>query len=389
MKLSFQAGKHTFKCVRCGKCCYPNALSLTPQDRRSLSVAGDLPGLRENPNPPFSHELVCEGRCRFLTADTTCGVWERRPAVCAAFPLAFTYTPEGEMMVNYMACEGQDAPDGDVVDEAFVEKTIEEIKRKNPDFFDQLMARKVAEHQLLFPFYTKGELIDFETKQSAKESLAALLTRVAAGSTRFRASIPAFLQTADESFQSELSRLPNRNRRAMLFDDRVMRIMESVAAYVEEGYTTALDRLRMALELSEKQARESGRCHILWEGAARSMALDGTLETNGLTGERMTAKVSSVFFSRNFTEAALRRILEHLSESLVRVDVGGFPIDAEISVMLRSLGEYAKSLETFCYLYSPDEVEISGETATKVVRDLDTFFVLGACYAENLGLEPR
>lgn len=85
----------------------------------------------------------------------------------------------------------------------------------------------------------------------------------------------------------------------------------------------------------------------------------------------------------------MRKILEHLSESLRRVDLGGFPIDAEISVMLKSLGDYVKNIETFCYLYSPDEEEVSEKTATRVVNDLDTFFVLGSSYARNLGAGLR
>jgi len=388
LKLSFQAGKHTFKCVQCGKCCFPSALSLTPEDRKSLSVTGDLPGLRENPNPPFSHELVCEGKCRFLSPDNLCKVWERRPAVCMAFPLAFTYTPEGEMLVNYMGCEGQDAPDGEVVDEAFVEKTVEEIKKKNPDFFDQLRARKIAEHQLLFPFYTQEEVTDFNAKQSAKDALASLLTVVSAGSTKLRASTLAFLQTTDSAFRSEVHMLPKHTRRVMLFDDQVKLILEKVSDRVTTSYPATYDELTAALDKYEKQATESGRCQIFWEGT-KDVALDGTLETKSLTGERMKAKVSSIFFSRNFSGVAMRKILGHLSESLRRVDLGGFPIDAEISVMLKSLGDYVKNIETFCYLYSPDEEEVSEKTAMRVVNDLDTFFVLGSSYARNLGAGLR
>ena len=385
MKLSFQAGKHKFKCVQCGKCCYPTALSLTPEDKRSLLTTGDLPGLRGNPNPPFSHELVCEGKCRFLTADTLCSVWEKRPAVCVAFPLAFTYNPEGEMLVNYMACEGQDAPDGEVVDQAFVEKTVQEIKSRNPYFFDELMARKVAEHQLLFPFYTERELTEFHAKQSAKEGLATMLTEVLADSTEFRASIYAFLQSASSVFESEVDSLPRRGRKVVLFDDQVTRIMEKVSEQVKNTHHTTCDALVKAIDTNEKQAAESGRCQIFWDGAPKEVELTEFLETNSLTGERMTAKASSVFFRRHFSRGAMTRILEHLSECLVRVDLGGFPIDAEISVMLKSLGDYSKSLETFCYLYSPDDASVSELTATKVVQDLDTFFVLGSSYAENLG----
>ena len=305
-----------------------------------------------------------------------------------AFPLAFTYTPEGEMLVNYMGCEGQDAPDGEVVDEAFVEKTVEEIKKKNPDFFDQLRARKIAEHQLLFPFYTQEEVTDFNAKQSAKDALASLLTVVSAGSTKLRASTLAFLQTTDSAFRSEVHMLPKHTRRVMLFDDQVKLILEKVSDRVTTSYPATYDELTAALDKYEKQATESGRCQILWEGT-KDVALDGTLETKSLTGERMKAKVSSIFFSRNFSGVAMRKILEHLSESLRRVDLGGFPIDAEISVMLKSLGDYVKNIETFCYLYSPDEEEVSEKTATRVVNDLDTFFVLGSSYARNLGAGLR
>jgi hypothetical protein len=306
-----------------------------------------------------------------------------------AFPLAFTYTPEGEMLVNYMGCEGQDAPDGEVVDETFVEKTVEEIKKKNPDFFDQLRARKIAEHELLFPLYTQEEVTGFNAKQSAKDALASLLTGLLTGSTKLRASTLAFLRTTDSAFRSEAHMLPKHARRVMLFDDQVKLILEKVSDRVTASYPSTYDELTGALDQYEKQATESGRCQIFWEGTSRDVALDETLETKSLTGERMKAKVSSIFFSRDFSGVAMRKILEHLSENLRRVDLGGFPIDAEISVMLKSLGDYVKNIETFCYLYSPDEEEVSEKTATKVVNDLDTFFVLGSSYARSLGAGLR
>ncbi len=385
MKFSFIPGRHRFKCVQCGKCCYPAALSLTEADHRAISQEHVATAMVENPDPPFTHALMCKGKCPFLTEDTLCRIWEKRPAVCASFPLTFTYTPEGEMFVNYIACEGQDAEGGEPVDEAFVRKTLGEVEKRNPDFFEVHRKQRMSAHQLLFPFYTVRELTDYESKQAFKERLAAMLLSIPADPHNFRVSCQTFLRLVSEALDSKLAGLPRGRTKTILFRDDIERISTGTEKDLNAKWVSVLHEFRTIVDVNERVAIKTGTCNILWEGEARQASLEDALETSDLTATTRTFKASSIFFRRDFSRDAFRILLEHLAEVLTRVDLGGFPMDAEVGVMLQTMRDYVNNIETYCYMYGGKSPEISGDIARQVVRDLDTFFVLGGSYASKVG----
>lgn len=385
MKFSFVPGRHRFKCVQCGKCCYPAALSLTEADHRVISQEHDAVAIVENPDPPFTHALMCKGKCPFLTQDTLCRIWEKRPAVCASFPLTFTFTPEGEMYVNYIACEGQDAEGGEPVDEAFVRKTLAEVEMRNPDFFKIQRQQRASAHQLLFPFYTVRELTDYESKQAFKERLAGMLASIPEDRHDFRVSCQAFLRVVSEALESEQAARPRGRTKAILFRDDIERISNRAEEALHAKWVSVHDEFRTIVDVNERAAMKTGTCDILWEGKARQVSLEESLETSDLRATKRAFRASSIFFRRDFSKDALKLLLEHLAEVLRRVDLGGFPMDAEVRVMLQTMGEYVNNLETYCYMYADNSPEISDEVARQVVRDLDTFFVLGGSYASKVG----
>ena len=114
---TFPLGKYKFKCTKCGKCCFPHSLSLTPKEKESIE-----PSLKNKHkiifdfNPPFQYTLLTRGRCPFLKDDKLCAIYNERPIVCRAFPLTFEYSPSGELFVNFIRCEGDDVEDGEPVD---------------------------------------------------------------------------------------------------------------------------------------------------------------------------------------------------------------------------------------------------------------------------------
>jgi Fe-S-cluster containining protein len=386
MKFSFDPGKHRFKCVQCGKCCYPAALSLTEEDQKITSQRPEAAkAIVENPDPPFTHALVCRGRCPFLTDDKLCNIWQDRPAVCASFPLTFTFTPEGEMYVNYISCDGEDAEGGEPVDEAFVRKTIGEVESRNPNFFEVLKKQKTSTHQLFFPFYTQGELTDYDSKQTFKEKLSDMLLTIPEDRYNFRVSCHSFIGVVRETLEDESSRTSRGRTKAILFGDDIERIAERIEGALKARWTSVHDELMTVVDVNERAAMKMGMCEILWEGKVSRVSLDKILETSDLTGTNRSIMASSVFFRRNFSKQALKLLLGHLSQVLIRVDLGGFPMDAELSVMLQTLGEYVNNLETYCYMYADTSAEISESVANQVIRDLDAFFVLGGSYANRVG----
>ncbi len=386
MKFSFEPGKHRFKCVQCGKCCYPAALSLTGEDQKFISQRPEAAmKMVDNPDPPFTHALLCKGRCPFLTDERLCNIWQNRPAVCASFPLTFTFTPEGEMYVNYIACDGEDAEGGEPVDEAFVKKTIAEVESRNPHFFDVLKKQKMSANQLLFPFYTQRELTDYDSKQTFKEKLTELLLAIPADRYDFRVSCHTFLRLVGDTVRDESTNIARGRPKVILFGDDIDRIARRTEEALKAGWAGIYDEFRTTVDVNERATMRAGMCKILWEGKVTQVALDRTLETNALTGTPRRIRASSVFFKRTFANRALRLLLEHLGEVLTRVDLGGFPMDAELSVILQTLGEYVNNLETYCYMYADTTDEISESIANQVICDLDTFFVLGGSYADRVG----
>ncbi len=390
MKFSFVAGEHKFKCVQCGKCCYPAGLSLTPKEHEEISKQAGVAGqLTEAPNPPFSHILVCKGRCPFLSDDMLCNIYTKRPAVCASFPLTFTYTPEGELYVNFIRCPGTDVEDGEVVDEKFVENTVKEVEARNPGYFAELKSRKVLQHQLLSPFYSGAELADFDSKEHFREKLADLLLSTVNDQMNFRSGCHAFLSLAGQGIESEIRALRSgtAGRRTVIFKEDVHRIEARVEREIQSVYENVSKDYERLIRVKEEEALRTGFCEIFWEGEVRRVKLNEQLETLDLTGSKRFVKASTVYMRREFSPGAFKTLVKHLAEALVRVELGGFPMDTPISLVLQILGEYVNNLETACYIYSQVEREISDEVATEVVYDYDTFFVLGDIHAKMTGTE--
>ena len=391
MKYSFPLGKSKFKCVQCGKCCYPGALSLTPTDSQEISQHPESKSqLIDFQNSPFSHALVCKGKCPFLSEGMQCNIYEKRPAVCVSFPLTFSFKPDGEMLVNYIKCEGDGVDDGEIVDERFVQKTIREIEKRNPNFFRELEQQKVLPHQLLLPFYSNDDLTDFDSKQQLKTKLAEMLLFYVRDGQNFRASSQAFLTIAKDTIASSLIRIRGRSHRtrSIIFKDHVDEIQTRIAKALESDYERLKSEYVNLIRNKEEEAVKSGKCMIFWDGEVRKIALDAALESKDLTGTIRTVKASHVFIKRTFSAGAFLIMLRHLHEILVRIDLGGFPMDAPIEIMFETLAEYVNNLETTCYIYSEEE-EVPEDVARDVTNDLDTFFVLGALYLTRAGLEKQ
>lgn len=135
IECTFQLNKHTFKCTKCGKCCYPAGLSLTSKEYEYfLKMLIHHEGLVQDLNPPFTHILKLKGKCPFLTDKKLCKIYQDRPIVCMSFPLTFEYLPEDRLFVNFIRCEGDDIEGGEIVDENFVLNIIDMIEKKNQIF---------------------------------------------------------------------------------------------------------------------------------------------------------------------------------------------------------------------------------------------------------------
>ncbi len=389
MKFSFAPGKYRFKCIQCGNCCYPGALSLTPIDFQEVSRNPRASRLiAEDPNPPFSHALVCKGRCPFLNDGMLCNIYENRPAVCVSFPLAFSYTPDGEMYVNFIRCPGLDAQDGELVDEVFVQNTIREVERRNPNYFRELKNQKASSHQLLLPFYSQADLTDFDSKQQFKERLAQMVVTKLLDKDNLRADYHAFLGIVKEALESSIRKIIRTSnlQKVILFKEDIVDIEAQTRKSLDAGFDRLRNEFLGLISAKEQEAVQSGVCEIFWDGEIRKVRLDEALESTEPTGVRKTVVASNFFMKRKFSSESFRIILEHLFEVMVRVDLGGFPMDAPLLVMLDTIGEYVNNLETSCYIHSQAEGEVTEEVTKKVIQDLDTFFVLGGLYSSRMGL---
>src|SRR2546428_7365366 len=94
-----------------------------------------------------------------------CKIYDSRPGVCVSFPLTFTYSPQGELCVNFIRCPGTDVEDGEAVDGKFVEKTLGGGGKRNPGYFAGMKRPRGQEHQLLSSFYSPAELTEFGSQQ--------------------------------------------------------------------------------------------------------------------------------------------------------------------------------------------------------------------------------
>ncbi len=88
-----------------------------------------------------------------------------------------------------------------------------------------------------------------------------------------------------------------------------------------------------------------------------------------------------MYFRKEFEPNAFETIIDYISEVMVRVGPGGFPIDMPISIMLDVLGEYINNLEFRCNLYSGESEVVTLKEAKKSIEDLDTNFALASIYS--------
>jgi len=365
-------------------------LSLTPKEYTDIShLARTRKKIVESREPPFSHILVTKGRCPFLTGEKLCSIYEKRPAVCVCFPLTFTYTPEGEMFVNFIRCEGEGIEDGDIVDETFVHNTIQEVESRNPTYFDELRQQRTFTHQRLTPFYTLDELTDFDTKQLFKEQLAKMLLANILDGHNFRAACHAFFTVVKNTIESTLRAIRHysKNKVILILTEDVHRLLKAMEDRAPTEYQKLQAKYIEMIEEKERWALENDTCEILWEGSVRRLRLDEPIQvTDIVSANKSYVKASTIFLRKKFTAEALRVVTEHLAEILVRIDLGGFPMDAPFLTMLDTLVEYVNNLETQCNIHAGEGQEVGVEAAERAVQDLDTSFVLGNLYARTTGI---
>ncbi len=144
--------KVKFKCTNCGYCCESSNVVLSFEDMQNIPSA--FQELRDDEKTYIRD--TDHSTCPFLTKDTLCSIYEKRPYVCREYPFKVSFVSKNKVYIDLIhACESiikEDYLPDNEVDFSF-------LVRKS--YYKQLLAEKP---NLNFTFLT-----DEEIKQTLSE----------------------------------------------------------------------------------------------------------------------------------------------------------------------------------------------------------------------------
>jgi len=384
MEFSFNKA-YRFRCFKCAKCCYQEALSLTQSDYNRLKRFLDSKGARVRKDSSHFHEIESLGACPFLKGDI-CSIYSRRPVVCRAFPLTFSFLPDGQLYVNLIRCKGIGLNDGKSVDESFVTEVVRDIEELDPEFFPTLRDNSIREHESLLPFLDGGSVTDFESKTVFLSEISKWLSNKSLRGQNIRIKCHVLLSNLLALLERQVGRIRERvpvMPPLILTKDDV----ENIVADIDRDVPSVLERgLRSTLEaVQDRNARalSTNRTEVFWDGELKKVGLEDDLPFKDLYGKTTYVKVKELIFEKGLEPEAERMALEYIEELLNRVDVGGFPVSGPLAVVLPSLDEYSVNLHTYSQFYSRDQVRVSSDSMEKAIQDLDTRLLINKIYREN------
>lgn len=391
LEFTFETGKHRFKCTKCGKCCYPIGLTVTKREREHIIKIINNPRMFLNlTGGPFSYILQTRGRCPFLSNDKLCSIYRDRPIMCVSFPLTFAYLSEDRLLVNFIRCEGYDAEDGETIDSDYALKTIQEIIDREPTFFQQLITGELSSRKPFVPFHTTKEIIPPERKLDFKKFLASLLRSNLRDRDNFRAQAHAFFDTVNAGLTQAIrdTRITPASGQAIILDEDLDLLQNRTAVYFSKNYDSNINRIVEIIDEAERVARRTGVCELYVDGGIKKIGINDAIrwKTIGSDGRELSLKAYYLYFRKRLSPEALSVIVEYLGELLVRVGLGGFPLETPFSIIFPTLREYINNIDFYCNLYSGESEVVSSDAATRAIEDLDTNFALGSIYMKRVEL---
>jgi len=304
--------------------------------------------------------------------------------MCILFPLTLFYLPDGRLIVNFVRCEGYDLEDGEIVDQEFVFKVLEEIKDKEPNFLDELIINSLSTFSDFVPFYTQSEIVSYDSKLKFNAFLADVFKKHVSDRYNFRAQAHAFIRTIKYGIDASLygSYYHIKHRPILVLDEELNYIKDAVLTYFEENYDSQFLEIMRLVEDNELLASKTGVCELYLDGDVKKVNINEVLswKTYPVDEGEIKLKVAHVYYRKKLSVEALSLLVDYIAEVLRRVGLGGFPIDAPISITLQVLGEYINNLEFYYNLYSGELEEASLDAVKRAIQDLDTNFVLGSIY---------
>lgn len=155
-----------WRCLpNCGRCCFPSALSVLPQQAEGMKARGAKVLESTPPNMPQLEEPRDGHRCPWLAEDMRCSAYDDRPHSCRMYP--FQYTEEKK--VGYIPSELSVCPGfylADNIDAATREtwKGIAAESNKGIAFYDEQVGELMK---------SVGGLIDSIRGQAQKDGPSA------------------------------------------------------------------------------------------------------------------------------------------------------------------------------------------------------------------------
>jgi len=306
--------------------------------------------------------------------------------VCRAFPLTFSFLPDGQLYVNLIRCKGIGLNDGKSVDESFVTEVVRDIEELDPEFFPTLRDNSIREHESLLPFLDGGSVTDFESKRVFLSEISKWLSNKSLRGQNIRIKCHVLLSNLLALLERQVGRIRERvpvMPPLILTKDDV----ENIVADIDRDVPSVLERgLRSTLEaVQDRNARalSTNRTEVFWDGELKKVGLEDDLPFKDLYGKTTYVKVKELIFEKGVEPEAERMALEYIEELLNRVDLGGFPVSGPLAVVLPSLDEYSVNLHTYSQFYSRDQVRISSDSMEKAIQDLDTRLLINKIYREN------
>lgn len=383
MKFSFSK-KYRFSCKKCGACCKQKTISLTDEEFSRLKKVIAAEKFEKLRDFNFSsdivlHEVSFKGKsCVYnkpIKGKNLCSNYASRFLQCIIFPLSFSAFPDGELIVNLAHCSGVSLEEGAFVNEEFVNKIIEDVKRIDESFLKELVELHIELHNSLIPFFGKQDVSEFKTKVFFMNKITHWLTARKFRKIPIDTRIRALYELLSSFFQNKLSHLRN----LLDVDPPLIITLTDARKFafefekvLETKFMTVCEKIEISKEKELEEILSTGETEFFVDNELERFKINDIITYKSDRVENIRVKVSDLIKEKPLSDEANENLSQYLQELCNRFGHGGLMANVPFIYVLETLYRFSSFLVCHARAYSQDSKIIEQDHIDDAITYFDS-----------------
>lgn len=375
---------YRFECTQCGECCIQSRISITDSEYEKLTKLVDrshydLQEFNLTSKLHLNDISFKDGNCHFLkkiNGKRICGIYASRFIPCRLFPLSFSASPNGDLIVNLLHCNGVSLEHGEFVNESYVENAINDINSIDDSFFREHVSNEMSINGGLLPFYTVNENTEFLNKRGFLGRISEWFNKNTLKDKSVEIRLLSIKGALEDYFPNTL--------REMFIESGLTQLpmtlsnvdIDKLASKIEDGLELRLKNEAIIAELQYKKDLRK----ILSQGKFVLPVAGQDSATYGLNEkivfftpvmDKLEIIAKDLLKEKSLSNEATHTFECYVKEVLNRVGRGGFYMSIPIIDIMESLCNLSFAIKTYAIAYSSKSAMIEKEHINDAIIYVD------------------